>query len=136
MEDLILNINVDEKSKESLLKKALKLDLSIKDYIENLIELDINSTIDLENGYTYNYNLDKLYDDFNKEIALTKIENSLLKLLIRNKSKIVSIDTIAEVVWKDKEMTRFTLRNKIKSIRDKAFYELIVNHSNIGYCIT
>ncbi|MFA9374237.1 MAG: helix-turn-helix domain-containing protein, partial [Poseidonibacter sp.] len=97
--------------------------------------LDINSTIDLENDYTYNYNLNKLYDNFNKEVSLTKIENALLELLLKNKGKIVKIETIAEVIWKDKEMTRFTLRNKIKSIRDKTFYELIVNHSNIGYCI-
>ncbi len=135
MKDLTLNININEELQESLLKKAIKADLSIKEYIENAIKLDINSTIDLENGYSYNYHLDKLYNNFNKEVTLTKIENSLLKLLIKSKNKIVSIDTIAEVVWENKEMTRFTLRNKIKSIRDKTFYELIVNHSNIGYCI-
>ncbi|MGB5791601.1 helix-turn-helix domain-containing protein [Poseidonibacter sp.] len=135
MENLILDIEIDENAKESLLKKALKSELSVKEYIEKLVVLDINSTIDLENDYTYNYNLNKLYDNFNKEVSLTKIENALLELLLKNKGKIVKIETIAEVIWKDKEMTRFTLRNKIKSIRDKSFYELIVNHSNIGYCI-
>lgn len=135
MENLILDIKIDENAKETLLKKALKSELSVKEYIEKLVVLDINSTIDLENEYTYNYNLNKLYDNFNKEVTLTKIENALLELLLKNKGKIVNIETIAEVIWKDKEMTRFTLRNKIKSIRDKTFYELIVNHSNIGYCI-
>lgn len=135
MENLILDIEIDENAKESLLKKALKSELTVKEYIEKLVVLDINSTIDLENDYTYNYNLNKLYDNFNKEVSLTKIENALLELLLKNKGKIVKIETIADVIWKDKEMTRFTLRNKIKSIRDKSFYELIVNHSNIGYCI-
>lgn len=90
------------------------------------------TTIDLDNGFAWDTQFNKLMHN-NKEIHLTRIESKLLKLLLDNKGEIVSIEDIHSKVWKGKEMTRFTLRNKIKILRDKTYYELIKNHSNVGY---
>lgn len=63
------------------------------------------------------------------------MELNLFTLLLKNRNNIIDIKTIHEVVWAGKDMTRFTLRNKIKILRDKTYFTLIKNHSNIGYSI-
>lgn len=70
-----------------------------------------------------------------KEVELTKIQKKLLALLVRKRGQVVSFQEIHDEVWKGKNMTRFTLRNQVKIIRDKTFKSIIKNHSNIGYTI-
>jgi DNA-binding winged helix-turn-helix (wHTH) protein len=135
MEGITLEIKVSEEEQNILLLKASKQELSIEEYINKLIELDVNSTIELKNGYLYNKHLNKLFDINEREIPLTKTENKLLRLLVENLDSLVTLETIHEIVWKGKNMSRFTLRNKVKDLRDKTYYELIKNHSNLGYSI-
>ncbi|MGB5791878.1 winged helix-turn-helix domain-containing protein [Poseidonibacter sp.] len=135
MEGITLKIKITEEEQNVLLIKANKLDLTIEEYINKLIDLDVNSTVELNNGYIYNKHLNKLFDVNEREIPLTKTENKLLRLLVENINSLVTLETIHEIVWKGKNMSRFTLRNKVKDLRDKTFYELIKNHSNLGYSI-
>ncbi|MFA9374372.1 MAG: transcriptional regulator [Poseidonibacter sp.] len=135
MEGITLKIKITEEEQNVLLIKANKLDLTVEEYINKLIDLDVNSTVELNNGYIYNKHLNKLFDVNEREIPLTKTENKLLRLLVENINSLVTLETIHEIVWKGKNMSRFTLRNKVKDLRDKTFYELIKNHSNLGYSI-
>lgn len=109
---------------------------SIEDYVIDLIESDLNAIVDLGNGIKFNNQTKKLYNVLDKEIKLTKIEEALFVLLLENRGEIVSIEDIHKVAWKGKNMTRFTLRNKIKMLRDKTYYELIANYSNVGYSMS
>lgn len=122
-------INIDEKTQ----KRIQELNMLPSEYINMLIDKDINGIVKLDNGFYYNRTNSKLFNSFNKEVNLTRIEEALFKLLLENRGKIVSIDEIHNVAWKGKNMTRFTLRNKVKTLRDKTYYDLIKNHSNIGY---
>jgi len=133
MKKLEINISISEDNNEKLQSKIAKLDITLDEYVSRLIEKDINSIVQLENGFYYNKATSKLYNSFNDEVKLTRIEEALFSLLLENRGEVVSIDTIHSVAWKGKNMTRFTLRNKVKTLRDKTYYDLIKNHSNIGY---
>ena len=133
MENLNISISITDENNEKLESKIQKLDISLDEYVSRLIDKDINSIVQLENGFYYNKANSKLFNSFNDEVKLTRIEEALFSLLLENRGEIVPIDTIHNVAWKGKNMTRFTLRNKVKTLRDKTYYDLIKNHSNIGY---
>jgi len=133
MENLTINISLSDDDNAKLTQKIDKLSISLDEYISKLIEKDINSIVQLENGFYYNKATSKLFNSFDEQVKLTRIEEALFSLLLENRGEIVGIETIHNVAWKGKNMTRFTLRNKIKTLRDKTYYDLIKNHSNIGY---
>lgn len=133
MENLNISISITDENNEKLKSKIQKLDVSLDEYVSRLIDKDINSIVQLDNGFYYNKANSKLFNSFNDEVKLTRIEEALFSLLLENRSEIVPIETIHNVAWKGKNMTRFTLRNKVKTLRDKTYYDLIKNHSNIGY---
>ncbi len=133
MENLNISISVTDENNEKLKSKIQKLDVSLDEYVSKLIDKDINSIVQLDNGFYYNKANSKLFNSFNDEVKLTRIEEALFSLLLENRGEIVPIETIHNVAWKGKNMTRFTLRNKVKTLRDKTYYDLIKNHSNIGY---
>lgn len=128
-----IDILINEDDNVKLTEKIDKLNISLEEYVSRLIEKDINSIVQLENGFFYNKATSKLFNSFNEQVKLTRIEEALFSLLLENRGEIVPIDTIHNVAWKGKNMTRFTLRNKVKTLRDKTYYDLIKNHSNIGY---
>ena len=132
MPKMILNLNIDD-IKNAIEEKLKAKKLLIEDYILELIRNDIKTTISF-NGYSYNFLYDKFYCE-KEEIILTKIEKRLLRFLLNNVNNIVSIEEIQTNVWQNKNMSLFTLRNKINSIRNKTYYELIKNVSNHGYMI-
>ena len=133
MPKMILDLNIDDDIKNAIEEKLKAKKLLIEDYILELIRNDIKTTISF-NGYSYNFLYDKFYCE-KEEIILTKIEKRLLRFLLNNVNNIVSIEEIQTNVWQNKNMSLFTLRNKINSIRNKTYYELIKNHSSLGYSI-
>jgi DNA-binding winged helix-turn-helix (wHTH) protein len=131
MPKLIVDLNIDDEFRNNIEKKLKIKNLQIEDYVLELIQNDIKSTINF-NDYSFNFLLDKVfYED--KEIKFTNMEMKLFKYLLSNVNSLVRIDDIHVNVWKDKKMTLFTLRNKINSIREKTYYKLIKNISNHGY---
>lgn len=131
MPKLIVDLNIDDEFKNNIEEKLKNKNLQIEDYVLELIQNDIKSTINF-NDYTFNFLLDKIfYED--KEIKLTNMEMKLFKYLLSNINSLVSTEDINTNVWEDKKMTLFTLRNKINSIREKTYYKLIKNISNHGY---
>jgi DNA-binding winged helix-turn-helix (wHTH) protein len=131
MPKLIVDLNIDDEFRNNIEKKLKIKNLQIEDYVLELIQNDIKSTINF-NDYSFNFLLDKVfYED--KEIKFTNMEMKLFKYLLSNVNTLVRIDDIHVNVWKDKKMTLFTLRNKINSIREKTYYKLIKNISNHGY---
>lgn len=128
-----IDVDVNVKISKELKAKLDEKNLYIEEYVANLIEKDLNSIVKLENGFAFDKSICRLYSPNKQEVKLTNIEQKLFEQLLDNRGEIVSIDAIHEKTWKGKNMTRFTLRNKIKTLRDKTYYDLIKNHSNIGY---
>jgi DNA-binding winged helix-turn-helix (wHTH) protein len=131
MPKLIVDLNIDDEFRNNIEEKLKNKNLQIEDYVLELIQNDIKSTINF-NGYTFNFLLDKIFYE-NKEIKFTNMEMKLFKFLLNNANVLMTIEDINSKVWEDKKMTLFTLRNKINSIREKTYYKLIKNISNHGY---
>ena len=131
MPKIFIDLDINDDLKNNIEEKLKNKSLLIKDYILELIQKDIEKTIDF-NGYSYSFEFNKLlYED--KEVKFTTIENDLFRYLLNNANNIMSTEDIHLNVWKDKNMTLFTLRNIIRSIREKTYYKLIKNVSNRGY---
>lgn len=88
----------------------------------------------LSEGIYYDAYRERFYDK-NGAITFTKLEYSLLKLLLDNHDRITDYDEIKEKVWKGKKMSIFTMRNVVNKIRNKTYYSIIKNSSSKGYQI-
>lgn len=130
MPKIILDLNINDSTKDVIEEKLKAKKLLMNEYILELIEKDINSSI-LFNGFSYDFLTDKLYFG-SQEIVLTRMEKSLFKFLLTNKNTLISVEEIKTNVWK-RNMSLFTLRNMINSLRTKTYYNLIKNVSNQGY---
>lgn len=91
--------------------------------------------VEFSEGIYYDEYRDQFYKKGGVIIDFTKLEKSLLKLLITRRNEITDYDIIKEVVWKGKNMSVYTMRNIVNKIRQKTYYEIIRNHSGRGYTI-
>lgn len=71
----------------------------------------------------------------NDKIFLSKKEIQLLKLLIVNKSSILSKDIIEEYLWVGSNISEGSVKTLINKLRDKIGKESITTVKNIGYQI-
>ena len=130
MPKLEINIDISKELKEKISERLNRNSLNLDSYLLELIQKDIDSKIYFNKDLSFDYVSRKLYIG-NEEIFLKPYEYKVLKLLVDNKNEIVKIEDF-QSLW-EKEMTRFSLRNYIKQLRDKTYPELIVNSSNVGY---
>jgi len=107
---------------EALKSAAHKLDKKEK----SIITLADNLYFD-----TFNYTL-KSDDEL---IKLSSNEIAFLKLLLKNKHRIISYKEIENFVWDGEYMSEDALKSLVKNLRKKTTKELIQNHSKIGYRI-
>lgn len=106
----------------------------INEMMDNNIPFKVSNVYKLDHDFSYCLGTQTLYKN-DEVVPLTKLENKLLQLVVSKKGETVSIDTIKIEVWKNKDMSIFTLRNMIKKIRDKSYYGILKNKSNHGYSI-
>jgi DNA-binding response OmpR family regulator len=130
-----LKLELSEQLEKKFISKLKREELLDSEYIQKLIENDLESKIDLGEGFIYDMHLDKLFDKKRREIEITKIEKKLLLTLIEYTDKIVPVDILISKSWNKTNVTIYSFRNVIKKIRDKTYYELIKNHSSLGYSI-
>jgi DNA-binding response OmpR family regulator len=90
--------------------------------------------INFQNGIYYDIYRERFYHN-QDEIKFTNYEFQVLKLLLDNKGESITYEYIKEMVWKEKKMSIFTMRNIINKIRKKTYYEIIKNNSSRGYQI-
>jgi len=130
-----LNINAELKQR---LKTKLKYNkIALNRYLEYLIKKDLDSVYNLIDGYFFDKHANKLYkNSYNNEIYLTKKETLVFRLLIDADGNIVPTEVIIDKCWEtSNKNTIFALRNMIKQIREKTFYDILNNHSSRGYSI-
>jgi DNA-binding response OmpR family regulator len=130
-----ITLTLTKQLEDKFTSKLKKDKLTDSEYILKLIENDLDSTIKLGEGFYYHRQSDKLYDKENKEIPLTKIEKGILLTLIANEGDITPVDIIIQKAWKKDNVSIYSFRNVVLKIREKTYYKLIKNHSNLGYSI-
>jgi DNA-binding response OmpR family regulator len=130
MPKLNIKLDINNELKEKVSERLNRRNINLESYISELIKKDIDTRIYFNKDFSFDYASRKLCIG-NEEIFLKPYEYKVLKLLVDNKNEIVRIEDF-QSLW-EKEMTRFSLRNYIKQIRDKTYPELIVNSSNVGY---
>lgn len=130
-----ITIKLSKEMEEFLAQKSNEVKLPIEQTIEKIINEHANNKIFFENGFYFDKQKNALFDKDNKVIQFTKLQHGLFNLLLQNKGEIVDFETIHKEVWKNKNMSIFTMRNIVKRIRDLTYYGIIINHSNKGYSI-
>lgn len=133
MKKIDLDFAAEELSKIS--QAASNSDLDVNTYLKDLILNEIDSVFFLENNYTYDKKKRVLIDNNKTPVKLTELERMLVEHLLSKPNQYVNVEEIFQHVKKSKEMSVFSLRNKIKSIRDKTFKDIITSKINIGYKI-
>ncbi len=129
-----MNIELDNKKLKFFCEISKLNDSTIEESILNFIDNKLNSIIQLENGFYYDKCSKRLFNLNDEMIKFTNYEELLFDLLIDNLNQFINVKEIYNHIW-GKEVSIFTLRNIIKKIRDKSYYGIIVNKSNIGYKI-
>lgn len=127
-------------------KKAYELGCS--DYLKKpfeLVELELRmqtilkqfhyvNEIDLGEGYTYDLQSKQIFK--NKEaIILSKKQNEILYLLVKNRGKVISFSTISDYIYDDEMKDFHTISSHIRDIRKKLDIDLIRNIRGVGYLI-
>ena len=133
MNKIDLEFAAEEISK--ITQAANNSDKDIVEYLKELVLNEVDSVYFLENNYTYDKKKRVLIDNEKKPIKLTELERMLVEHLLSKPNQYVNVEEIFQHVKKSKEMSVFSLRNKIKSIRDKTFKDIITSKINIGYKI-
>ncbi|SFZ98197.1 Two-component hybrid sensor and regulator [hydrothermal vent metagenome] len=95
-------------------------------------EADKSNLIILDEEFSYDSENQTLFC-CNEMIHLTKKENELLALLIKNKNTIVDFYTIENIVWPDKYTSANTTRTLVKRVRQKLKHKFIETVSSRGY---
>ena len=110
-----------------LAELELRMDAIIKNF-------HFKDYIEFENGYKYDLIEKQLFKD--KEIIiLSKKQNEILYLLIKNTGRVLSFDTIADFIYEDAFKDIHTISSHIRDIRKHIDFELIKNVRGVGYII-
>ncbi len=96
-----------------------------------LLQSKNDKILDLNDEIKFNYTKQIIIKS-NEEISLNKKERLLLNLLIENKNKVLTYESIEYHVWDD-TISMDALKSLIKDLRKKTSKDLIKNISKIGY---
>ena len=130
-----ITLNLPKELEIKFASKLIKEKITDSEYILKLIKNDLDQKLDLGEGFYYDKLSEKFYNSKNEEIVMSKIEKRLLFALIEQSEKIVPVDILIKRAWSKKDVSIYSFRNVIKKIRDKYYYGLIKNHSNLGYSV-
>lgn len=134
VEDNKIVLNLQSGQEKALLKIAKGKDLSIGEYIQYILDEKTNK-YELLYGYKFDMIEKKLIDSKNNEVVFTKMEQELFNYMFDNKERLVSYKDLIDEIWKEKRQDNalYSLRNLVKSVREKTFPEIVKNFSGRGY---
>ena len=110
-----------------LAELELRMDAIIKNF-------HFKDYIEFQNGYKYDLIEKQLFKE-KKTIILSKKQNEILYLLIKNIGRVLSFDTIADFIYEDAFKDMHTISSHIRDIRKHIDFELIKNVRGVGYII-
>lgn len=86
-------------------------------------------------GKRYRYDFEtKTLKSGKKRIALSRKESDLLETLLKNKGKMISVDTIKEKIWQE-DIADNTISATIYRLRNKLDKDVILTFRDVGYMI-
>ena len=111
--------------------------IELKFRIEQLIKNSFKTNEDSINlPYSFRFDVKKLLLYKNDTlIDLTQKESELVALLVLNRGFFVSIETLHERIWENKEISYSDIRMCIKRIREKTGKDFIKTKRFVGYKI-
>ena len=90
--------------------------------------------VDLKNGFKFNAFSRRLTKD-GEPVALTKKEQNLLHLFLKNQGRVVSFEMIEVCVWQEGSCTADAIRSFVYKLRKKLYPELIQNAQGSVYAL-
>ncbi len=111
--------------------------IELKFRIEQLIKNNFKTNedlVELENSFKFDVNKSILYKD-DTILDLTQKESELTALLVLNRGFFVSIETLHERIWENKDISYSDIRMCIKRIREKTCKDFIKTKRFVGYKI-
>jgi DNA-binding response OmpR family regulator len=116
------------------LKKPFEL-IELELRIESILkQFHFSNIIDLKDTYTYDLNIKQVFKD-KEAIVLSKKQNEILYILIKNRGKVISFSTISDYIYEDEMKDFHTISSHVRDIRKKIDVELIKNVRGVGYVI-
>ena len=111
--------------------------IELKFRIEQLIKNNFKTNedlVELENSLKFDVNKSILYKD-DTILDLTQKESELTALLVLNRGFFVSIETLHERIWENKDISYSDIRMCIKRVREKTAKDFITTKRFVGYKI-
>ncbi len=99
---------------------------------------NFNNIFHLKEGYLFNSLEERLFDNQNNEIKLTKKEKKLMNILVKSKNQFVKTESFEYHIWEDDSM-KYNCQNRFKvllnNLRKKLPKDTIINSYGLGYKI-
>jgi len=119
------------------LKKPFDL-IELRYRIEQLIKIKCftadENIIPLHDNFAFDIQKNILYKE-QKPIDLTQKESEVISFLIQNRGFYISIESLHENIWDNKDIQYADIRMCIKRIRDKTEKNFIITKRFVGYKI-
>lgn len=128
---LNVNINLSEELSKQLLEVSNNSGVCLEELLVDYLNQKVFYKNNLKHGFYTREGM--LYDAKDNLVCLTKIEYHLLSLFMVKRNRIVTFDEIQKKIWKEKSMSIYSLRNIIRSIRQKTYDTIIYSSSKKGY---
>lgn len=112
----------------------IELRYRINQLIKNKCFKSDENLITLRNNFTFDIQKNILHKE-NNLIDLTQKESEVISFLIQNRGFYISIESLHENIWENKEIQYADIRMCIKRIRDKTDKKFIITKRFVGYKI-
>ncbi|MDR0762822.1 MAG: response regulator transcription factor [Campylobacteraceae bacterium] len=103
--------------------------------IKKLCRLQTTSVVNLTNGYIFNCENSRLYDDKGSEIPLAKKEILFFELFVKNRQRIITFSEMEEYIWEGDDTSILNIRALIKRLRKKLPENAIKIIKGVGYAL-
>lgn len=112
----------------------IELKFRIEQLIKNSCFKTLDDNIEIPPNYKFDVKKNILYKD-NVTVDLSFKESELVSFLVQNRGFFVSIETLHERIWENKEISYSDIRMCIKRIREKTCKDFIKTKRFVGYKI-
>lgn len=112
----------------------IELKFRIEQLIKNSCFKTLDDVIKISPNYKFDVKKNILYID-DLQVDLSFKESELVSFLVQNRGFFVSIETLHERIWENKEISYSDIRMCIKRIREKTCKDFIKTKRFVGYKI-
>ena len=116
------------------LKKPFELAELVLRIEQILKKFHFTNIIKFDENYKYDLQYKQLFCN-DEVIELSKKQNEILYILIKNRGRVLTFSTISDYIYEDAYKDYHTISSHIRDIRKKIDVELIKNVRGVGYKI-